>query len=323
MANVNAVKKAQENKEKGLTVFQPAQGLVSQLTSLNVTIDTVGVNLPDTLTLKDCSGVMESIANFQETFAGTYRWAVGDIVLYAQNKFGDTKYSQVLAHTKMDAGDARNCVWVSRAIPPAYRVEGLSWTHHRVVATDDIPDVSHKRALLLEARDNNMSVSQFRIYVESKISKKAKPKSAPASEPVASVSSTPPPPSYSVTSFQAVCKWAENAGSQPEIQYLIDTLTKKVTDIQYLAGLTMMADAQIEALGKLIGMEGIPSANAEDIEDDPATNAIAALESIGVQVYTPNGKQTVETDDDGVIVDTTEYVPIDEVETTDESDTGY
>lgn len=303
MSNV-AVKKAQANKEQGLTVFQPASNMLAQLTDLGVTIETMSINLPSNLNLKQCSGVMQSVTEFKDKFDGTYRWVVGDMVVYAQDKFGDNKYSQLLTYVKMDAGDARNCAWVSRQIPPSYRVNGLSWSHHREVAIEQIPDIDTKHSILLEALQNNMSVSQLRIYVESKFKKKSAtpPQSTPVSPPTASAS-IPVPGSYSVTSFQAVTKWIEHVGSQPEIQWCIEALIAKITDLGFLATATLLLDARTEALGKEIGMHGIPSINAEDDDENPAKSAIEALSSIGIDVNEADDQDDlIETDEDGVII---------------------
>jgi hypothetical protein len=61
------------------------------------------------------------------------QWAVGDCILWGEQKFGEMA-SQVMDATGLKESTLRNYVWVASKIPPDRRRETVPFTHHKVVA---------------------------------------------------------------------------------------------------------------------------------------------------------------------------------------------
>lgn len=276
------------NQSTALTTFVPAASLSNNLEKHGASLSVTGVVLPSNLSLDACVDVMNAITMFKTTFDGSYRWAVGDVVGFSQDKWGEKKYTQVAAQVEMDYGDLRNCIWVARKIPPSYRIPGLSWSHHRIVATDDIPDLDDKLKLLHEALDNKMSAAEFKVAVDAylKAKKVVQPEPEDPPQPDSKPSNPPPPPSQPVTSFAAVAKWIEMANSQSEIEWCIKVLAKKLTGLKFIGELFLMLEERSVEIGNSLGL--VAAIDATPTEADKIANQ--ALKSL-------------EVDEDGVIID--------------------
>jgi hypothetical protein len=86
--------------------------------------------------------------------ASAVNWWVGDWLVHALDLAGDTSkasaavFRTITERTNLDARSLEQLRLVAAQIPPEERREGLSWEHHRTVASWDRDEV---RALLDEA----------------------------------------------------------------------------------------------------------------------------------------------------------------------------
>ena len=77
------------------------------------------------------------------------QWAIGDAVNFGEWKYGE-KYAQAIEATGFSYQALANYAWVARSVPIEARRQGLSWTHHRVVARLDPAE----QKVMLERADN-------------------------------------------------------------------------------------------------------------------------------------------------------------------------
>ena len=258
-------KAKEQTKELALASYKPASELSAVLDGYKVQITNTALMLPDEMTPDGCVEVVKGISKFKDDFDGTYRFVIGDAVVFAQDKFGTSVYPQVMSECKLDIQDVRNCVYVARNVPPAIRLEGLSWSHHREVA--GIQDPKVKLKLLQTARDNKWSREQLRATVQS-----IKTTLAKSSEPsnVKSSPSEPPPAKVSVTSVNAVINFIAQCDSQEQLNYLIKMILPKITNMQELGTISEMIDDIMLKMAEAVGMVGVASANPETVEEaDP------------------------------------------------------
>lgn len=116
-----------------------------------------GAMINENITLEDfCTG----LSNCQ-ALANAATWALGDLLVYGEsrNEWGET-YTQALDLTQKSYSTLTNAVYVSNAYPPEERVDGLSWSHHREIASVKNPD--ERRALLTQAANEGWSREQLR-----------------------------------------------------------------------------------------------------------------------------------------------------------------
>jgi hypothetical protein len=116
-----------------------------------------GAMINENITLEDfCTG----LSNCQ-ALANAATWALGDLLVYGENRneWGET-YTQALDLTQKSYSTLTNAVYVSNAYPPEERVDGLSWSHHREIASVKNPD--ERRALLTQAANEGWSREQLR-----------------------------------------------------------------------------------------------------------------------------------------------------------------
>lgn len=290
-------KKADKNgQETALTTFTPAATLSQVLDNFGAQLTPIGMKLPHDLQIGECQQIMGSIHDFKATFEGAYLWAVGDLVGYSQDKFGNDKYTEVASKIEMDYNIMRNCMWVSRAIPVTHRVVGASWNHHRLVAPDAF-SLDEKANLLQEAVDNGLSVAAFRVFLE-KYKGVKEAVAEPPPQATEEVSAPPPPQQITVTSFQAVAKWVQNATAQAEIEWCVLELVKRANGLGFFGKLQLEIEARTMKLGADLGLAGMPS--AAPTYDDVSIKA-SALKA--VEDYEASGKQY---DPDGVLLEFTE-----------------
>lgn len=62
------------------------------------------------------------------------QWALGDLINFVWVKHGE-KYHDVATVTGYDEGTLANMVYVANHYEPARRRDGLSWTHHKQIAS--------------------------------------------------------------------------------------------------------------------------------------------------------------------------------------------
>lgn len=290
-------KAKEQTKELALASYKPASELSAVLDGYKVQITNTALMLPDEMTPDGCVEVVKGISKFKDDFDGTYRFVIGDAVVFAQDKFGTSVYPQVMSECKLDIQDVRNCVYVARNVPPAIRLEGLSWSHHREVA--GIQDPKVKLKLLQTARDNKWSREQLRATVQS-----IKTTLAKTSEPssVKSTPSDPPPAKVSVTSLNAVINFLAQCDSQDQLTYLIKMILPKITSIQELSTVSEMIDDLVMKMAEAVGMVGVQSANVEEstevTDPDEAKNNADKASAVTLTEVTPGDDDDDDDDDD-------------------------
>tara|TARA_R110000824_G_C15094258_1_gene665646 strand:+ start:108 stop:671 length:564 start_codon:yes stop_codon:yes gene_type:complete len=130
------------------TMIQLAHGIYATRT---------GATIKDNVTLEDfCTG----ISNCQ-ALSNAATWALGDLISYGEsrNDWGEM-YTQALDLTQKSYSTLTNAVYVSNAYPPEERVDGLSWSHHREIAS--LKNLDERRTLLTQAVDEGWSREQLR-----------------------------------------------------------------------------------------------------------------------------------------------------------------
>lgn len=111
-----------------------------------------GYDLPPGLPFERWCEIMDTL----QTIERSVKWWVGDALLYGEAEYGQDAYQafpDAFSGSPYAESTLRAAAWVSTAFPRGTRVDGVTWTHHRVVA-----DLPHEDALpLLEeaARVNN------------------------------------------------------------------------------------------------------------------------------------------------------------------------
>lgn len=86
------------------------------------------------------------------------QWLIGDLLDQGERLYGED-FAQALAAADYADETVRCCGWVARRIPPVRRRTGLSWSHHREVASLDAPAAD---ALLDRAAAEGLSSRDLR-----------------------------------------------------------------------------------------------------------------------------------------------------------------
>ena len=88
----------------------------------------------------------------------TVRWWVGDLLLYAESRWGEES-AQLLDATRLSEHQLTKYRWVAEKVRPSLRRENLSFSHHELVAAQTPDDQAR---LLAMAEAGGQSVAQFR-----------------------------------------------------------------------------------------------------------------------------------------------------------------
>ena len=139
-------------------------GLVPALKKV-VTFTPTGLELPDDLTFEQAQGITHYIAEIIKRDVlevNLLQFCLGDIVQYAERRWGDT-YSQLLDSTGLAYGTLANTTWVARSIDYSCRREDLSFAHHAVVAPLP-PNEQHE--WLQRAAENEMGANELRRQIQ-------------------------------------------------------------------------------------------------------------------------------------------------------------
>jgi len=111
-----------------------------------------GYDLPAGLPFERWCEILETLQIMERSV----KWWIGDAIRYGEAAYGQKAsqaFPDAFSGSPYAESTLRAAAWVSDRFPRGTRVEGVSWTHHRVVA--DLPR-DDARALLLEAaRINN------------------------------------------------------------------------------------------------------------------------------------------------------------------------
>jgi hypothetical protein len=95
----------------------------------SVAISPVGILFTGEIPYEAWSQLMAALSQLE----GAAQWAIGDALNYGEAKYGE-KYSQAMEVTGLSYQALANYSWVAKNVPVENRRQGLSWTHHRVVA---------------------------------------------------------------------------------------------------------------------------------------------------------------------------------------------
>lgn len=125
-----------------------------------VSLTSVGLTVVGALGFDEWMELMSTLVRMETAF----QFAIGDALLYGEAKFGE-KYSQAMDATGLSYQSLANMVWVARHVPMSNRLDGVSWTHHRVIASIDVTD---QRLLLEMARDSGMSATSLQTHISGK-----------------------------------------------------------------------------------------------------------------------------------------------------------
>lgn len=126
----------------------------------NVSLTSVGLTFIGAITFDEWLGLMATLVRMETAF----QFAIGDALIYGESRFGE-KYSQAMDVTGLSYQTLANLTWVSKNVPLSNRVDGVSWTHHRVVASVDTED---QRSFLEMAKDKRLSSVDLSEHITGK-----------------------------------------------------------------------------------------------------------------------------------------------------------
>lgn len=123
----------------------------------NVSLTSVGLTFIGSVTFDEWLGLMSTLVRMETAF----QFAIGDALIYGESRFGE-KYSQAMDVTGLSYQTLANLTWVSKHVPQSNRVDGISWTHHRVIASVDVED---QRGFLEMAKEKRMSAVDLSEHI--------------------------------------------------------------------------------------------------------------------------------------------------------------
>ena len=146
------------------------------------TVNGIGLELSEDAKIEDVADSLQ----FLMTFGENIQFMIGDLLIASDAKFGDCA-SQVALATGYSYQTLANAQWVARNIPIDSRNPKLTFSHHKVVVTNELTD--RERTLLLDtAVKTGQTVKQLKDEVNVKLAAKRGPVESPTSE-----KSTPEP----------------------------------------------------------------------------------------------------------------------------------
>jgi lambda repressor-like predicted transcriptional regulator len=128
--------------------------------SSKVSLTSVGLTILEDLSLPEWIELMEMLVRLETAF----QFAIGDALIWGESTYGE-KYSQAMESTGLSYQSLANMVWVAKKVPQHNRVSGLSWTHHRVVASLEPED---QPGMLDYALNNGLSASGLQQMISGK-----------------------------------------------------------------------------------------------------------------------------------------------------------
>jgi hypothetical protein len=81
-----------------------------------------------------------SVGKHLQKAAGSINWWLGDWLAFGESHYGES-YTQAVETTGLTAGHLSVCKWVSQRYQPYERNKFVSWSHHRIVAHLENPDI--------------------------------------------------------------------------------------------------------------------------------------------------------------------------------------
>lgn len=124
----------------------------------------IGLRLPEKLSFEQWLAIGEQLQIAHRSIL----WWIGDFLAYGEKRFGE-EYAQAVENLGHSTETIRVAKWVSERVDPKRRRAGLSWSHHREVASLD-PD---EQARLLDAAEVE-SWSSRQLHDEVQSSKRPK-----------------------------------------------------------------------------------------------------------------------------------------------------
>lgn len=97
------------------------------------------------------------------------QWAVGDLLNYGEDKFGET-YAQAVTLDGYESSTIQRWKFVSRMISREIRSEMLSFSHHAEIA--GIPEKADIAALIVECEDEMWTVAELRAIIKERYGEK-------------------------------------------------------------------------------------------------------------------------------------------------------
>lgn len=91
---------------------------------------------PSDMTFEEWCSAMETLQAMERSV----KWWIGDLILFGEDKFNEDAsqaFPDAFSGSPYAESTLRAAAWVSAAFPRGTRVDGVTWTHHRVVA--DLP----------------------------------------------------------------------------------------------------------------------------------------------------------------------------------------
>lgn len=125
-----------------------------------VSLTSVGLTFASDLQFDEWMSLMETLTRMETAF----QFAIGDALIWGEARYGE-RYSQAMEATGLTYQALANMVWVSRKVPIQNRREGLSWTHHRVVASVETED---QPGLLNMAAEQGLSATGLQEHIHGK-----------------------------------------------------------------------------------------------------------------------------------------------------------
>jgi len=137
--------------------------------SNSVNISEVGMIFSQDLEYDEWYKLMQTLGRLETAF----QFAIGDALNYGMAKYGE-KYSNAIDATGFAYQSLANWTWVSKSVSIDNRVSGLSWSHHRAVATCQ---PSEQQSLLLSAQARGISASDLLLEIQGEPDEKKPSKS--------------------------------------------------------------------------------------------------------------------------------------------------
>lgn len=128
-------------------------------------VSETALDLPADLTFEKWQQTGEALGRV----ARACQWWIGDWLNYGKRAYGE-KYAQAMDATGYDYSTVSDWAWVSKAVEPSVRTEGLSWSHHKQIAALNPPDQDR---WLTAAEANGWSKAQLRKQIKGTVSTEA------------------------------------------------------------------------------------------------------------------------------------------------------
>lgn len=126
----------------------------------NFTLMPVGLHMEQAATVDE----WREVGGILRRLDASIQWLIGDWMAYGERVWGQT-YEQVAAETGYSYQTLRDYSWVARNVGLSIRIDKLSFSHHRLVAS---LSPEQQQEWLDYAVMNNLSLSQMRQAIEGK-----------------------------------------------------------------------------------------------------------------------------------------------------------